>query len=88
MREVVFFEHTAYAAARLDPDTALIGGTEYHRTPSYVAVRSRTGLLVRFDLDPTLSGVDTAWGFYDYTAPAGRGPTSTTSASTQTGSRG
>ena len=67
VREVVFFEHTAYAAARLDPDTALIGGTEYHRTPSYVAVRSRTGLLVRFDLDPTLSGVDTAWGFYDYT---------------------
>jgi N-acetylglucosamine-6-sulfatase len=67
VREVVFFEHTAYAAARLDPDTALIGGTEYHRTPSYVAVRSRNGLLVRFDLDPTLSGVDTAWGFYDYT---------------------
>ncbi|MGH3335500.1 MAG: sulfatase-like hydrolase/transferase, partial [Nocardioides sp.] len=66
-REVVFFEHTSYAAARLDPDTALIGGTEYHRTPSYVAVRSRTGLLVRFDLDPTLSGVDTGWGFYDYT---------------------
>ena len=67
VRELVFFEHTAYAAARLDPDSALLGGSEYHRTPSYVAVRSRNALLVRFDIDPTLSGVDTAWGFYDYT---------------------
>jgi N-acetylglucosamine-6-sulfatase len=66
VRDVVFFEHTSYASARLDPDAALIGGSEYHRTPSYVAVRSRTGLLVRYDLDPTLAGVDTAWGFYDY----------------------
>ena len=79
VHDVVFFEHTAYVAARLDPDAALLDGTEYHRIPSYVAVRSRTGLLVRFDLDPTLAGVDTAWGFYDYTAPAGSGPTSTTS---------
>ena len=67
VHDVVFFEHTAYVAARLDPDAALLDGTEYHRIPSYVAVRSRTGLLVRFDLDPTLTGVDTAWGFYDYT---------------------
>ncbi len=67
VHDVVFFEHTAYVAARLDPDAALLDGTEYHRIPSYVAVRSRTGLLVRFDLDPTLTGVDRAWGFYDYT---------------------
>jgi arylsulfatase A-like enzyme len=67
VHDVVFFEHTAYVAARLDPDAALLDGTEYHRIPSYVAVRSRTGLLVRFDLDPTLAGVDHAWGFYDYT---------------------
>ncbi|HEX5860747.1 MAG TPA: sulfatase-like hydrolase/transferase [Nocardioides sp.] len=67
VREIVFFEHTAYAAARLDPDSALLGGSEYHRTPSYVAVRDRDGLLVRYDIDPTLTGVDTAWGFYDYT---------------------
>ena len=32
-----------------------------------MAVRSRNDLLVRYDLDPTLSRVDTAWGFYDYT---------------------
>ncbi len=67
VHDVVFFEHTAYVAARLDPDAALLDGTEYHRIPSYVAVRNRTGLLVRFDLDPTLTGVDHAWGFYDYT---------------------
>ena len=67
VRDLVFFEHTAYAAARLDPDKALLDENEYHRTPSYVAVRSRNDLLVRYDLDPTLSGVDTAWGFYDYT---------------------
>ena len=54
-------------ATRLDPDAALLGGSEYHRIPSYVAVRGRTGLLVRFDLDPTLTRVDHAWGFYDYT---------------------
>jgi N-acetylglucosamine-6-sulfatase len=67
VRDLVFFEHTAYAAARLDPDTALLGESEYLRTPSYVAVRSRNDLLVRYDLDLSLSGVDTAWGFYDYT---------------------
>ena len=67
VHEVVFFEHTAYASARLDPDTAMMGDSEYHRTPSYVAVRSRNGLLVRYDLDLTLAGVDHAWGFYDYT---------------------
>ncbi|MFL6004403.1 MAG: sulfatase-like hydrolase/transferase [Nocardioides sp.] len=67
VRDLVFFEHTAYAAARLDPDIALLGESEYLRTPSYVAVRSRNDLLVRYDLDLSLSGVDTAWGFYDYT---------------------
>jgi N-acetylglucosamine-6-sulfatase len=66
VRDLVFFEHTSYVAASLDPDAALIGGSEYQRTPSYVAVRSRNDLLVRYDLDPTLSRVDTAWGFYDY----------------------
>ena len=50
------------------PGRALIGGTEYQRIPSYVAVRSRNGLLVRYDLDPALTRVDTAWGFYDYTS--------------------
>ena len=67
VHDVVFFEHTAHVATRLDPDAALLGGSEYHRIPSYVAVRGRTGLLVRFDLDPTLTRVDHAWGFYDYT---------------------
>ena len=67
VHDVVFFEHTAHAANRLDPDRALLHGTEYHRIPSYLAVRSRTGLLVRYDLDPTLAGVAHAWGFHDYT---------------------
>lgn len=67
VRDLVFFEHTSYVAGNLDPDAALIGGSEYQRTPSYVAVRSHNDLLVRYDLDPSLSRVDTAWGFYDYT---------------------
>ncbi len=66
MHDLVFLEHTSQAAIHPDPDAALLDGTEYVRIPSYVAVRSRTGLLVRFDLDPTLTGVDHAWGFYDY----------------------
>ena len=36
------------------------------RVPSYTAVRTRSALLVRFDLDPTSAGVDYAWEFYDY----------------------
>ena len=34
--------------------------------PSYVAVRSRDGLLVRLDLDPSWDGTDVAWEYYDY----------------------
>ena len=34
--------------------------------PSYTAVRSKDGLLVRLDLDPDWVGTDIAWEFYSY----------------------
>ena len=34
--------------------------------PSYVAVRNRSSLLVRFDLDPRWRKSRHAWEFYDY----------------------
>ena len=49
-RNHVFFEHTAQALTKNDPDSAL-NGDELDRIPSYVAVRSRTGLLIRYDFD-------------------------------------
>lgn len=39
---------------------------EIDMVPSYLAVRSRTSLLVRYDLDPDPLVDDFAWEFYDY----------------------
>jgi N-acetylglucosamine-6-sulfatase len=47
-----------------DPDAPFDSAID--RIPSYTAVRTRSALLVRFDLDPTSVGVDQAWEFYDY----------------------
>jgi N-acetylglucosamine-6-sulfatase len=64
-RTHVFFEHTWARSLGTDPDK-LYGGGTMDLIPSYVAVRSRDGLLVRFDLDPGWSGARFAWEFYDY----------------------
>ncbi|MBD8868145.1 sulfatase-like hydrolase/transferase [Nocardioides donggukensis] len=64
-RGVTFIEHTWAPSLGFDPDRSYSGGT-IDRIPSYVAVRSRTGLLVRLDLDPSWEGEDVAWEFYDY----------------------
>ncbi|MDP3889980.1 hypothetical protein, partial [Nocardioides sp.] len=61
-----FFEHTWAPSLGKDPDKAYAGGT-MDLIPSYVAVRSRTGLLVRLDLDNSWRGTRYAWEFYDYT---------------------
>lgn len=60
-----FLEHTQQTLTGRDPDAAF-SGSELDRIPSYTAVRSRTALLVRLDLDPRPA--KTSWGyeFYHY----------------------
>ena len=48
-----------------DPDRPYSGGT-LDVIPSYTAVRSKDGLLVRLDLDPDWEATDIAWEFYSY----------------------
>ena len=64
-RDYAFVEHTWAPSLGFDPDRPYSGGT-LDLIPSYVAVRSRDGLLVRLDLDPDWEGVDEAWEFYSY----------------------
>ncbi|WP_109506765.1 sulfatase-like hydrolase/transferase [Nocardioides speluncae] len=65
-QDYAFFEHTfARSLAGDDPDAAYTGGA-LETIPSYVAVRSRTGLLVRLDLDNSWTGVNYAYEYYDY----------------------
>ena len=64
-----FFEHTY---SRTNPDTdpdadTDIGGSSV-TLPSYLAVRSKDALLVRWDLDKSGAGTDYAYELYDYTA--------------------
>ena len=63
-RSYAFLEHTQQTLATKDPDGAFTG-SELDRIPSFTAVRSRTALLVRFDLDPSRKG--TSWGYEFYT---------------------
>ncbi|WP_162250954.1 MULTISPECIES: sulfatase-like hydrolase/transferase [unclassified Nocardioides] len=65
----VFFEHT-WSRARpgeFDPDKESGGSTDV--VPSYIAVRSARGLLVRVDLDKDWRGTDYAWELYRYDVP-------------------
>lgn len=64
-RNYVFIEHTAQALTKADPDAALTGD-ELDRIPSYVAVRSRTGLLIRYDFDNAPQRQDYGYEFYPY----------------------
>ena len=66
-QDYVFFEHTfSRSQPGADPDRAFTGGG-LNVIPSYVAVRSRTALLVRNDLDPRWGQHRYAYEFYDYT---------------------
>ena len=64
-RSYAFFEHTQQTLTGGDPDAAYTGG-ELDLIPSYIAVRSRTGLLVRLDLDPAARGTTWGYEFYSY----------------------
>ncbi len=67
LQDYVFFEHTfSRSQPGADPDRAFTGGG-LNVIPSYVAVRSRTALLVRNDLDPRWGRHRYAYEFYDYT---------------------
>ena len=60
-----FLEHTQQTLTGNDPDAAF-SGTELDRIPSFTAVRSRTALLARFDLDPRRTKVSWGYEFYSY----------------------
>lgn len=64
-----FLEHTQQTLTRNDPDAAFTG-PELDRIPSFTAVRSRTALLARFDLDPRPRKVQ--WGYEYYSYKRGR----------------
>jgi hypothetical protein len=64
-RGYTFLEHTWAPSLGFDPDRPYSGGT-LDVIPSYTAVRSKDGLLVRLDLDPDWEGTDIAWEFYSY----------------------
>ena len=66
-----FFQHTY---SRTNPDTdpdadTDIGGSSV-TLPSYLAVRSKDALLVKWDLDKSYAGTDYAYELYDYRANA------------------
>jgi hypothetical protein len=60
-----FLEHTQQTLTGNDPDAAF-SGSELDRIPSYTAVRSRTALLARFDLDPRPGKVTWGYEYYSY----------------------
>jgi arylsulfatase A-like enzyme len=64
-RSYAFLEHTQQTLTDDDPDAAFTG-SELDRIPSFTAVRSRTSLLVRLDLDPRPRRTSWAYEFYDY----------------------
>jgi arylsulfatase A-like enzyme len=64
-RGYTFFEHTWAPSLGFDPDRPYSGGT-LDVIPSYTAVRSKDGLLVRLDLDNDWATSDIAWEFYSY----------------------
>lgn len=60
-----FLEHTQQTLTGNDPDAAFTG-PELDRIPSFTAVRSRTALLARFDLDPRRGRVQWGYEYYSY----------------------
>ncbi|WP_370618749.1 sulfatase-like hydrolase/transferase [Mumia qirimensis] len=61
-----YFEHTYAKSQPGEVDTDEGSGGTIDIIPSYVAVRSERGLLVRFDLDNDWTTTDHAWELYTY----------------------
>lgn len=64
-----FFEHTWSQAQPGEVDADRGSGGTISLIPSYIAVRSARGLLVRFDLDDSWQGTRYAWELYRYDVP-------------------
>ncbi|WP_374456844.1 sulfatase-like hydrolase/transferase [Nocardioides sp.] len=64
-RSYAFLEHTQQTLTGGDPDAAFTG-SELDRIPSFTAVRSRTALLARFDLDPRPGRKKWGYEYYNY----------------------
>jgi arylsulfatase A-like enzyme len=65
-RATTFFEHVDLPKESPTDDPDVPFDSAITRVPSYLAVRTRGALLVRFDLDPGWDQVEHAWEFYDY----------------------
>ncbi len=61
-----FVEHTHGPVVPGEPDADAGTGGRLDAIPSYVAVRSTRGLLVRLDMDQSWRGTRYAWELYDY----------------------
>jgi arylsulfatase A-like enzyme len=61
-----FVEHTHGPVLPGEPDADAGTGGRLDAIPSYVAVRSARGLLVRLDVDDSWEGEQHAWELYDY----------------------
>jgi arylsulfatase A-like enzyme len=68
-RRYVFVEHTWSGLRGSDPDAGV--DRELPTVPTYVAVRSADGLLIRYDLDRRPGSTSFAWELYDLRAGAG-----------------
>ena len=64
-----FFEHTFAKSQPGEGDLDQGSGGTIDIIPSFIAVRSERGLLVRFDLDNSWRGRDYAWELYRYDVP-------------------
>ncbi|KQY56392.1 hypothetical protein ASD66_02050 [Nocardioides sp. Root151] len=64
-----FFEHTYAKTQPGEVDTDQGSGGTIDIIPSFIAVRSARGLLVRFDLDNAWTSTDHAWELYRYDVP-------------------
>ncbi|MGH3307028.1 MAG: sulfatase-like hydrolase/transferase [Nocardioides sp.] len=64
-----FFEHTYAKSVPGEVDLDQGSGGTMDLIPSYLAVRSERGLLVRFDLDLDWEEEDYAWELYRYDVP-------------------
>ncbi len=64
-----FYEHTYARSQPGEVDNDDGSGGTIDIVPSFLAVRSERGLLVRFDLDDSWSGTNYAWELYRYDVP-------------------
>jgi arylsulfatase A-like enzyme len=65
----VFYDHTFAKSQPGEVDNDYAVGGDLDSIPSYIGVRGKRGLLVRFDLDHRWHGTGYAWELYRYDVP-------------------